>query len=113
VFGLLTGDYTVNETSPPPGYGGASESDLVATVVVGTNCTDNQPSGAGVVTNAPVYGLQVNFADGGSGETSATISCPALDPADSTTPPSGWDTSSTYLGREAPATITCTIEIDP
>jgi hypothetical protein len=115
VSGLLTGNYTVNETSPPPGYGGASESNLVATVVAGTNCTDNQPTGAGVVTftNAPLYDLQVNFADGGSGETSATISCPALDPPDSTTPPAGWDTSSTYQGREAPATVTCTIVIDP
>jgi hypothetical protein len=115
VSGLLTGNYTVNETSPPPGYGDATQEDLVATVVAGTNCTDNQPTGAGVVTftNAPLYDLQVNFADGGSGETSATISCPALDPPDSTTPPAGWDTSSTYQGREAPATVICTIVIDP
>ncbi len=115
VSGLLTGTYTVNETSPPPGYGDATEMDLTATVVAGTNCTDNLPTGAGVVTftNAPLYDLQVNFRDGGSGETSATISCPALDPADSTTPPAGWDTSSTYQGREAPATVTCTIVIDP
>jgi hypothetical protein len=114
VSGLQPGDYTVNETSPPPGYGDASESNLTVTVVVGTNCTDNQPTGAGVATftNAPLYDLQVNFADGGSGETSADISC-SLDPPDSTTPPSGWDTSSTYTGREAPDTVTCTIEIDP
>ena len=117
VSGLLTGEYTLNETSPPPGYGDApaSEADQTVTVVAGTNCTDNLP-GAGATatfTNPPLYDLQVNFADGGSGETSATISCPDLDPADSTTPPSGWDTSSTYTDREAPATITCTIEIDP
>jgi hypothetical protein len=115
VSGLLTGNYTVNEVTPPPGYGDATETDLVAAAVVGTNCTDNPPSGAGEVTftNAPLYNLQVNFADGGSGETSAIISCPALDPPDSTTPPASWDTSSTYTGREAPATITCTIEVDP
>jgi hypothetical protein len=115
VSGLLTGNYTVNETTPPPGYGDATETDLVATVVAGTNCTDNQPTGTGVVTftNAPLYDLQVNFADGGSGETSAIISCPDLEPPDSTTPPSGWDTSKTYTGREAPATVTCTIVIDP
>ena len=46
VSGLLPGDYTVNETSPPPGYGGASQTDVTATVVVGTNCTDNEPSDA-------------------------------------------------------------------
>jgi len=115
VSGLDLGDYLVNETSPPPGYGGADESDVPFTVVTGTNCTDNQPSDAvsATFTNAPLYDLQVNFADGGSGETSATISCPALDPPDSTTPPSTWDTSSTYTGREAPATVVCTIEIDP
>jgi hypothetical protein len=114
VSGLLPGNYTVNETSPPSGYGDAGQSDLVAVVVSGTNCTDNQPSGTGVVTftNAPLYDLQVNFRDGGSDETSATITCSA-DPADSTDPATGWDTSSTYSGREAPDTVTCTIEIDP
>jgi hypothetical protein len=116
VSGLLTGDYTVNETSPPAGYGDApaSEADQVVTVVAGTNCTDNLPGtdATATFTNAPLYDLQVNFADGGSGETSATIDC-SLDPPDSTTPPSGWDTSSTYTGREAPDTVTCTITVDP
>ena len=114
VSGLSLGDYTVNEITPPPGYGEASETDLTVTVAVGTNCTDNQPTGTGVVTftNAPLYDLQVNFRDGGSGETSADISC-SLDPPDSTTPPSGWGTSSTYTGREAPDIVTCEIVIDP
>lgn len=78
VSGLAIGDYTVNETTPPPGYGDASQSDLTATVVTGTNCTDNRPTGTGVVTftNPPVADIQVNFRDGGSGETSATsITC--------------------------------------
>jgi Prealbumin-like fold domain len=114
VSGLQPGNYTVNETSPPAGYGDAGQSDLVAVVANGTNCTDNQPTGTGVVTftNAPLYDLQVNFRDGGSGETSAVITCSA-DPADSTAPASGWDTSSTYSGRKAPDTVTCTIVIDP
>ncbi len=48
------------------------------TVVTGTNCTDNQPTGTAVATftNAPLADIQVNFRDGGSGETSATsITC--------------------------------------
>jgi hypothetical protein len=122
VSGLLPGDYTVNETTPPPGYGGASEVDLTATVVVGTNCTDNQPSDENSVTftNAPLADIQVNFRDGGSGETSATsIDCdndPAIpDPFDATPAPD-WDTSVTHEGiaiDPSPKTITCTIVIDP
>src|SRR4029453_18461213 len=63
VSGLLTGDYTVNETTPPPGYGDASQTDLTATVVAGTNCTNNLPVGTGVVTftNPPLPDIQVNF----------------------------------------------------
>jgi len=122
VSGLLPGDYTVNEATPPPGYGDASEVDLTATVVVGTNCTDNQPSDENSVTftNAPLADIQVNFRDGGSGETSATsIDCdndPATpDPVDGTPAP-GWDTSVTHEGiaiDPSPKTITCTIVIDP
>ena len=125
VSGLTTGNYTVNETSPPPGYGDASQSDLTATVIAGTNCGDNQPTGTGVVTftNAPLADIQVNFRDGGSGETSLTangISCesPAgqtLTPS-STTAPTGWDDSNTFEDlaiNPSPRTITCTIEIDP
>ena len=70
VSGLTPGDYTVNEVSPPPAYGDASETDLTVTVVVGTNCTDNEPTGEGVVTftNAPLADIQVNFRDGVSGD---------------------------------------------
>jgi hypothetical protein len=119
VSGLSTGDYTVNETSPPPGYGGASQSDLTATVVAGTNCTDNQPTGTGVVTftNAPLADIQVNFRDGGSDETSVTsITCDNTGTTPSTTPATGWDDSVTHEGIEidpSPRTITCTIVIDP
>jgi len=119
VSGLSLGDYTVNETSPPPGYGDASQSDLTATVVTGTNCTDNQPTGTGVVTftNAPLADIQVNFRDGGSGETSVTsIECTNTGTTASTTPATGWDDSVTHEGiaiDPSPRTITCTIVIDP
>jgi hypothetical protein len=115
VSGLLPGDYTVNETTPPSGYGDASETDQTATVVVGTNCTDNQPTGTGVVTftNPPLSDIQVNFRDGGSGETSATITCDNTTGTGSDTAATGWDTSRTVTGVEAPTTVHCTIVIDP
>jgi hypothetical protein len=114
VSDLETGTYTINETSPPDGYGDATEVDQLVTVVADTDCTSNLPgTGAtAVFTNAPLYDLQVNFRDGGSGETSAEIVC-SLDPPDSTMPPVDWDTTSTYTDREAPDTVTCTITVDP
>jgi hypothetical protein len=118
VSNLVPGGYTVNETSPPPGYGaaGAGEADQLVTVVNGTNCTDNLP-GAGATatfTNPPLSDIQVNFRDGGSGETSATsITCDNTTGTSDTTPASGWDTSTTVTGVEAPTTIQCTIVIDP
>lgn len=115
VSGLLPGNYTVDETSPPPGYADAPGSAQVVTVVVGTNCTDNQPTGAAVATftNAPLSDIQVNFRDGGSGETSATITCDNTTGTGSDTAATGWDTSRTVTGVEAPTTVTCTIVIDP
>jgi hypothetical protein len=121
VSGLAIGNYTVNETSPPPGYGPApaSQSNQTATVVTGTNCTTNQPTGTGVVTftNAPLADIQVNFRDGGSGETDATsITCSNTGTTPSTTPATGWDESVTHEDISidpSPRTITCTIVIDP
>jgi Prealbumin-like fold domain len=115
VSGLDPGDYLVDETSPPPGYGGASEAAQTVTVVNGTNCTDNPP-GAGATatfTNPPLSDIQVNFRDGGSDETSAVISCDNTTGTGSDDPAAGWDTSRTVLGLEAPTTVTCTITIDP
>ena len=115
VSGLDLGDYLVDETSPPPGYGGASEAAQTVTVVSGTNCTDNQP-GAGATatfTNPPLSDIQVNFRDGGSGETSAVITCDNTTGTGSDTPATGWDTSRTVTGVNAPTTVHCTIEIDP
>lgn len=119
VSGLDPGAYTVNETSPPAGYGDASEVDQVVTVVNGTNCTDSLP-GAGATatfTNPPLADIQVNFRDGGSGETTAgsTINCVegATDLGDNdATPTTGWDKSETHLGLD-PGTYVCTIVVDP
>lgn len=118
VSGLLPGDYTVNETSPPDGYGDATQADVTFTVVAGTNCTDNQPSDAvsATFTNAPLADIQVNFRDGGSGETSAdSITCDDGTTEDAD-PASGWDTSATHRDiaiDPSPHTIVCTIVIDP
>ena len=121
VSNLSLGDYTVNETSPPPGYAAApaSQADQTVTVVTGTNCTDNQPSGGAVATftNAPLADIQVNFRDGGSGETSATsITCANTGTTANTSTANGWDSTVTHTGIKvdpSPRTVTCTIVIDP
>lgn len=118
VSGLTPGDYTVNETSAPDGYGASTdptEVDQVVTVVDGTNCTDSLP-GTGATatfTDPPLSDIQVNFKDGGSGETSATISCDNSSGTSDTTAATGWDTSNTVTGVEGATIIHCTIEIDP
>jgi hypothetical protein len=116
VSGLLPGDYSVTETSAPLGYGDPVDpGPFTATVVTGTNCSDNLPSGSAVVTftDPPLSDIQVNFRDGGSGETSATISCNNTTGTGDDTAATGWDTSRTVTGIEAPTTVLCTIEIDP
>jgi hypothetical protein len=115
VSGLLAGNYTVNETTPPSGYGGASQTDQVAAAADGTNCGANKPTGSGVVTftNPPLSDIQVNFRDGGSEETSADITCDNTTGSGDNTPATGWDTSRTVTGVHAPDTVTCEIVIDP
>jgi hypothetical protein len=119
VSGLALDDYSVDETAPPPGYDDAPGGPQTVTVISGTNCTDNQPTGADVATftNVPLADIQVNFRDGGSGETSATsISCDNAETTPSTTPATGWDDSVTHEDipiDPSPRTITCTIVIDP
>jgi hypothetical protein len=116
VSGVVIGTYTVNETSPPDGYGDASQTDQSVTVVAGTNCTDNLP-GAGATatfTNPPLSDIQVRFRDGGSGETSIiSMTCDNATGASSTTDTTDWDDTLTITGIEAPTTIECTIDIDP
>jgi hypothetical protein len=115
VSGVVKGDYTVEETKAPPGYADAPEGGQLVTVVAGTNCTDNLPSATATATftNAPLSDIQVNFRDGGSGETSATITCDNESGTGDDTPAAEWDSSRTVTGVEAPTTIHCTIEIDP
>jgi Prealbumin-like fold domain len=121
VSGLASGSYTVNETSPPPGYGAASESGLNAVAVTGTNCVNNLPSdppGVVTFTNPPLADIQVNFRDGGSGETSLAepLACDNPTGTSSTTPAPGWGSSLTVTGIQAGSTtitVTCTIKIDP
>jgi hypothetical protein len=122
VSGLTPGSLTVNEVTPPPGYGDASQVDLPVTVAAGTNCTTNLPTGAGVVTftNPPLADIQVNFRDGGSGETSVTsIDCEGLGTSPDTLddpPATGWDDSVTHEDipiDPSPRTINCEIVIDP
>jgi len=117
VSGLVAGStYTVNETSAPSGYGGAAQTDLKATAVAGTDCGTNLPSTSGTVTfkNPPLSDIQVNFKDGGSGETSATsITCDNTTGTGSNTAATGWDASRTITGVKvdpSPTTITCTID---
>jgi hypothetical protein len=120
VSGLSLGDYTVDETTAPPGYGDDSGGSQTVTVVAGTNCTDNQPTGAAVATftNAPLADIQVSFRDGGSGETSLVgdITCTNTGVDPSRTAATDWDASATYSGIKvdpSPRTVTCTIVIDP
>ena len=120
VSGLAPGEYTVNETTPPSGYGDAdaSQGDQTVTVVAGTDCDVNEPAAGATATftNAPLADIQVNYRDGGSGETSVdSISCDD-GTAEDAAPADGWDNSATHLGiaiDPSPQTIVCTIVIDP
>ena len=116
VSGLLPGEYTVNETSPPDGYGGAdaSQADQTVTVADGTDCGTALPAAGATATftDPPLSDIQVNFRDGGSGETSADISCDDGTGEDASAA-SGWDESATHTGISAPTTVVCTIVIDP
>ena len=114
VSNLIPGSYSVSETSAPSGYA-RDTSTLTAVAVAGTNCTTNPPSGTGVATflDPPLSDIQVNFRDGGSGETSATITCDNTTGTGDNTAATGWDTSRTVTGVNAPTTIHCTIVIDP
>ena len=122
VSALAPGIYTVNETSPPMGYGASSQTNVVAVAVTGTNCTDSLPAPADTAAfqNPPLADIQVNYRDGGSTETSLTsIDCDnnglGADTLDLLPAPM-WQQSVTHLGipiNPSPRTITCTIVIDP
>jgi Prealbumin-like fold domain len=110
---LPFGTYSVTETNPPTGY---KIDDLTAhNVTVDTNatCSDSSGQATFAATDTPLSNIQVNFADGGSGATSGTISCNNATGTSSTTTATGWNKTLTVSGVSAPVTITCTIVIDP
>jgi len=115
VTGLAPGAYSVTETTAPSGYAVDAGAET-ATVVSGSTCAT---PGTGTVTfvDPPLYDIQVNFRDGGSGETSPTsISCTGTNGTGSTTAATGWDDSLTFEDEPLtanPETIVCTIEVDP
>ena len=83
------------------------------------NRSINLPSVANsaTFTNPPLADIQVNFRDGGSGETSATsIVCANAGTTADTTPATGCENSVTHKDiaiDPSPRTVTCTIVIDP
>jgi hypothetical protein len=120
VSGLVAGStYTITETSPPSGYGAASGTQT-AVATAGTNCGANQPTGTGVATftNPPLANIRVQFADGGSGETSldAPLDCDNTTGTESNPTVTGWDSTLLIQGVQAGSsvvTVICTIKIDP
>jgi hypothetical protein len=114
VDGLAFGAYTVTETQAPTGFVIDDSSGHSVTVDNNAKCSDSPYGGETTsFTDTPTADIQVNFRDGGSGETSGTITCDNTTGTGSDTPASGWDTSRTVTGIHAPTTVTCTIVIDP
>lgn len=114
VDGLAFGDYTVTETSPPTGFVIDDSSGHVVTVDNNAKCSDDPYVGETTsFTDTPTADIQVRFRDGGSGETSGTISCDNTTGTTDTTDTTGWDDTTTVTGIHAPTTVICTIEIDP
>jgi hypothetical protein len=114
IASLAFGDYVVTETGAPTGYSMDDTTGHTVTVDNNANCTDSTYAGESIgFTDTPLSDIQVNFRDGGSGATSATISCDNSTGTGSDTAAAGWDTSRTVTGVEAPTTIICTITIDP
>jgi hypothetical protein len=104
--------YTVAETAAPPGYLADANSQQVTVSTAGT-CDSGATAAGSDFVDTPTSDIQVNFRDGGSGKTSATIDCGNPGGTSDTTTTSGWDTSETITGIGAPKTVTCTITIDP
>jgi len=116
VDSLPFGTYTVTETAAPNGYAIDTTAGQSIPVNANAKCSDS-PFGGSTVSFAdtPLSDFQVNFRDGGSGATSATISCDNTTGTSSTTPATGWDTSLTVTNVKVSGltTVHCTITIDP
>jgi Prealbumin-like fold domain len=114
VDGLVFGSYTVTETAAPTGYVIDDPNGHPVTVDNNTNCSSSPFAGETTsFSDTPVSDIQVRFRDGGSGVTSATISCDNTTGTTSTANTTGWDSTTTVTGIHAPTTIHCTIDIDP
>ena len=115
VSGLSAGDYTINEVSPPDGYGDApaSDADQVVTVVAGTNCDDNLPA-----PEPPRRSRTRRSRISWSGSEDAVIGRDRLDDRLRITvrrrrPTDPGDTPMLDVDDLEPQTIICTIDIDP
>jgi len=114
VDGLVFGSYTVTETAAPPGFVIDDTSGHPVTVDNNTSCSADPYVGEETsFTDTPTADIQVRFKDGGSGETSGTISCDNTTGTTSTADTTGWDDTTTVTGIHAPVIVTCTIDIDP
>ena len=114
VDGLPFGSYTVTETAAPPGYVIDDTSGHTVGVDTNTSCSVDPYVGETTsFSDTPTADIQVRFRDGGSGVTSATISCDNSTGTTSTTGTTGWDDTTTVTGIHAPTTVICTINIDP
>ena len=112
VDGLPFGDYSVTETVAPTGYSIDDTTSHTVTVDNNTTCAGTPETFS--ATDTPLSDIQVRFRDGGSGATSATISCDnGTNGTTSTADTSGWDDTTTVTGISAPTTIICTIVVDP
>ncbi len=114
VDGLAFGSYSVTETTAPTGFVIDDSSSHSVTVNTNAKCSDSTFVGGTIsFTDTPTANIQVNFKDGGSGETSGVITCDNTTGTTSTTAATGWDTSVTVTGVHAPVIVHCTITIDP
>jgi len=116
VDSLPFGTYTVTETAAPNGYAIDTTAGQSVPVNANAKCSDSPFGGSTVsFTDTPLSDFQVNFRDGGSGATSATISCDNATGTSSTAAATGWDTSLTVTGVKVSGltTVHCTITIDP
>ncbi len=112
VSGLALGAYTINETTPPPGYGDSAATDIGVTVADNTDCDTAPPAttATATFTNPPLADLLVRVDGQESGEIRSSIDCSVGSDIGIPTPV---DPAVLDVDDLAPQTITCTIVIDP
>jgi hypothetical protein len=114
VSNLAFGDYVVTETGAPTGYAKDDATGHTVTVDNNASCSDTTYVGESIgFTDTPLSDIEVLFRDGGSGATSATITCDNGTGTTTTPSVTGWDTTKLVTGVHAPSVIHCTIDIDP